>query len=277
MEMVAVGRSNTVPRQANHSNNWSSSSYRGRPPKPHHSTSTTSLMPRPIKDTNIYTGDFSVYRTQSKPELEKYQVLDGEALNAAIAGSSDLCHPSVESLTHGGQEGGIGIGLQFSLMSIKTLEDQISRLTNHFTLTYHQANLTQSPSSSVKTQVQSLLDNARLYVARSTANLERVSDLLGVGHLASAGEPPSSARSTPIREGERGFHRRTSTGRFSRSSSQGGGAIPMSRQSSGHSIKGATKFVMPNPLSSSVGIDARKQLTFDQCKLCLSLDQLKPA
>lgn len=266
METVAVGKSSTVPRQASRSSNWKSSSCRGQPPKPRHSTSTTSLMPRPIEDTNIYTGDLSVYRTQSKPELEKYQVLDGEALNAAIAGSSDFRHPSVESSTHGGQEGGIGIGLQFTLMNMKTLEDQISCLRNHFASTLPQSSSLQSLTPN-KAQIQSLLDNAKLHIVDSMMTLERVCDLVGAGRLASASEPPSSARSTPVREVEGGLHHhRTSTRKFSQSSS--GGGIPISRQSSGHSTKGgAAKF---NPLSSSAGMDARKQLTFDQCKLCLS-------
>ena len=273
METVTLnGRSNTVPRQAiaNRSSNWASSSCRARPSKPIHSISTTSLMHgRPVEDTNVYIGDHTVYRTQSKPELEKYQVLDDEALNAATAGSSDFHHPSIESLSHRRQEGAIGIGLQFTLMNTRTLEDQISRLTNHFASTYHQASITQSPSS-IKTQVQSLLDNARSCIAHSTANLERVSDILGVGRLASAGEPPSSARSTPVRDIEAVLHHRISTGRFSRSSSQGGGGIPMSRQSSGLSTKGGAA-ILVNPLSLSGGMDARKHLTFDQCKLCLSM------
>ena len=219
-------------------------------------------MPRPIEDTNIYTSSFGVYRTQSKPELEKYQVFDGETLNAAIrAGSS---HPSVESLTHGGQERDIGIGLQFTLMNVKTLEDQIASLRKHFTSVLPQPASSTQPFSPVKAQVQSLLDNAKLHIADSTVALERVSDIVGAGRLTSASEPPSPARSTPIREVEGGIHQhRTSIRRFSRSSS-GGGGIPMSRQSSGHSVKGgAMKY---NPLSSSVGVDPRKHLTFDQCK-----------
>jgi hypothetical protein len=268
METVAVERRSTVPRQANRSvTNWNSSSCRSRPPRPHHSTSTTSLMPRSIQDTNMYTGDFGpgVYRTQSKPELEKYQVLDEEALSAAFqAGDS---HPSVESLSHGGQERGMGIGLQFTLMNLKTLQDQVSFVKNHFTSTLH-SNL--QSSHPINAQVRSLLDNAKLHIVDSTRALERVCDITGAGRLASASEPPSPARSTPVREveGAGGIpHRRTSGRRFSRSSS--GGGIPISRQSSGHSTKGggAAKFI---PLTSSRGLDARKQLTFDQCKLCLS-------
>ena len=218
-----------------------------------------------MEDTNVYTGDYGVYRTQSKPELEKYQVLDGEALNAAIAGSSDFHHPSVESLTYSGHN--IGIGLQFTLMNMKTLEDQISCLRNHFASTLHQSSSLPS-STPAKTQIQSLLDNAKLHIVDSMMTLERVCDLVGAGRLASAGEPPPPARSTPVREVEGGLHHhhRTSTRKFSRSSS--GGGIPISRQSSGHSTKGGTATF--NPLSSSMGMDARKQLTFDQCELCLS-------
>lgn len=267
METVAVGRRSTVPRQPNHSiNNWSNSSCRSQPPRPHHSTSTTSLMPRPIEDTNVYPGDFGVYRTQSKPELEKYQVLDGEALSAAFqAGGS---HPSVEPLSHGGQERGAEFGLQFTLMNLKTVEDQISFLRKHFTSTSH-SNL--QSSHPVNAQVRSLLDRTKLHIVDSTRALERVCDIIGAGRLASASEPPSPARSTPVREVESGGgfpHRRISGRRFSQSSS--GGGIPISRQSSGHSTRGGAA-AMFNPLSSSRGMDAaRKQLSFDQCKLCLS-------
>ena len=264
-ETVTVEKSSTVPRQAGRSSNWKSSSCRGQPPRPRHSISTTSLMHgRPVQDTNIYSDDHSIYRTQSKPELEKYQVLDGEAVyyTAVHTGSS---HPSAESLTHGGQERDAGIGLQFMLMNMKTLEDQISCLRRHFASSSHQSSSLQY-SSPVKAQVQSLLDNAKLHIVHSKGTLERVCDLIGAGRLASASEPPSPARSTPIREVEGGLlHPRSTLRRFSRSSS-GGGGIPISRQSSGHSTKGgAAKF---NPLSS-VGMDAKKHLTFDHCKLCL--------
>ena len=270
METVRADKSSTLPRETFRSNNWRGSSCRARPPRYHHSISTTSLMPQPVQDTNVYAGDYCVYRSQSKPELEKYQVIDGaEAPAVAIAGSSEIRHPSVESLTLGGQEGAVGIGLQFTLMNLKTLEDQISRLRNHFTNTWHQSSIAHSSNYSTRGQILSLLDNARAHIADSMADLEQVCDLIGAGRIVSAGEPPSPARSTPVREVEVGLHPRTSSRRFSRNSS-GGVGLPISRQSSGASTKGAAKFV--NPLSSSGGMHnvTRKQLMFDQCKLCLS-------
>ena len=267
METVAVDRRSTVPRQPSRGiNNWSSSSCRSQPPRPHHSISTTSLMPRPVEDTNVYPDELGVYRTQSKPELEKYQVLDGEALSAAFqAGGS---HPSVEPSSHGGQERDAGFGLQFTLMNLKNLEDQMYFLRKHFTSTSH-SNL--QSSNPVNAQIRSMLDNAKLHIKNSTRAIERVCDIVGAGRLASASEPPSPARSTPIREVEGGGgvpHRKTSGRRFSQSSS--GGGMPISRQSSGHSTRGGAT-AMFNPLSSSRGMDAaRKHLSFDQCKLCLS-------
>ena len=267
METVGdIHKSNTVPRRTFHNSNWSGSSCRERPPKPVHSISTTSLMP--VEDTNVYTD--GIYRTQSKPELEleRHQATYGvhqEAPNSTVSDHSHL----LGSLPCGGQDKIIGIGLQFALMNLRSLQDQISHLNNHLASTEHQSSpvgISASPSSSLRTRIQCLLRNAGQGVRESAINLESACAIVGAGRVASASELPPSTRSTPARDYEGGAHHRTSASssrKFSRSSS--GGVIPVSRQSSGLSVKGTAKGAAPS--SSTGGIDARKQLTFDQCEL----------
>ena len=229
------------------------SHFHEHPPKPCHSVSTTSLLP--VEDTNVFASG-TVYRSQSKPDLWSHQIrVDGKVPSSVISGASHI------SATLG-QRQSIGIGLQFALMNLKSLEVQIGHLRECLTSAIYPPNQNvslKSPSTSSQICLQGLLNNARYNVKESIRNLEVAHSQVGASWFGSTGELPSSSRSTPVRDFDCGF---SCSRRFSRSGS--GGAAAISRQSSGLSAKGSV--VSANLPSSSGGTDARKKLSFDQCE-----------
>ena len=255
--METVARSNTFPQQVTRTRNFVGSAVcHGRPPRPLHSISTTSLMP--VEDTNVFT-DGKVYRSSSKPDLERHLVtVHGGATSTAVDSDLDQCRPL-------GRDKSVEIGLQFALLTLNSLQNQMALLNNHLTTTIrhqHDHNSTATldlSHSSTYPQLQSILNNAIRSVDDSTRHIDLACSLVGASRLGSAGEPPLSARSTPVRE----FDHRASVGSSRKvSQSAPGGAVSMSRQSSGMS----TKDKMANSFSASTGVDARKQLSFDHCK-----------
>lgn len=250
-------KSNEIPHQAFHSSQISVGlSCQERPRRPVHSISTTSLLPSiPVEDNNVYT-DGHVYRTRSKPDLEKHQLI-GDVNE--VAGGAAVRTP-FHHLTHPEQDPGIGLGLQLALMNLKSLQNQTSLLKNHLTATWHhQPNQNITPSH--RLNLQTLLDNTMLSINDSTANLELACSLVGAGRPGCAGDLSLSTRSTPVRDLEH-CTSVSSSRKFSQSGSSA--AIPISRQSSGLSFKGSAKAT--NNLTLSGSVDARKQLSFDHCK-----------
>ena len=253
-ETVVGSQTNAPTHRGN--NNLVGPGYRERLPRPCHSISTSSLMP--VQDTHAYTGA-AVYRSQSKPDLERHQVTNG------VPG--DVSSPALDTPLHQSEDHSLGIGMQFALMNMKGLEEQILMLRNHLMSTAHQTIATSlSQPNSLPLRLQSLLNSTSSGVEQSVRSLEVACTLVGVGRAGSAGELPQSSRSTPAREFDGALHHRTSVSssrKFSRSGS--GGGIPISRQSSsGLSTQGAA--IATNLSSSGGGVDARKKLTFDQCE-----------
>lgn len=238
-----MAASYTIPQVCQNNNNVVDSRFHEHPPKPCHSVSTTSLLP--VEDTNIFTSG-SVYRSQSKPDLWSHQRrLDGQEVpSSAVSGASQV------SAAMFGQDQSISIGLQFALMNLKSLKVQIDHLRKH------------SISTAYPPNHQHLLNNAGYNVKQSIKNLEVACSQVGADRLGS-GELPSSSRSTPVRDFDCSL---ISSRRFSRSGS--GGAVAISRQSSGLSTKGAA---VSTNFPSSGGADPRKKLMFDQREYLVAL------
>ena len=250
--MKTMTASYSIPQVYHKSNNVVDSHFNEHPPKPYHSVSTTSLLP--VEDTNVFASG-TVYRSQSKPDLWRHQVvngIDGEVPNSAIRGASHI------SATLR-QDQSIGIGLQFALMNLKSLEVQIDHLKKYLSSTVYLPNQnasSSSPSTSSQIHLQCLLNSAGCNVKESVRNLEVACSQVGADQLVSAGELPSSSRSTPLRDFDYSL---SSSRRFTRSGSSTGGAVAMSRQSSGLSAKGSVLSAL-----SGGATDARKKLNFDE-------------
>lgn len=246
-----MASSYTIPQACHSNNNVVDSRFHEYPPKPYHSVSTTSLLP--VEDTNVFTGDI-VYRSQSKPDLWSHQKrTNGEVTSSAISNASHI------SATLG-QDQSFGIGLQFVLMNLKSSEVQIDHIRKYLTSIVYLPNQnasSTSPSTSSQIYLQSLLNNAGCSVKESIRNLEVACSQVSADQLGSTDKLPPSSRSTPLRDFDY-----SSARRFSHSGS--GGAVAISRQSSGLSAKGSV--VSANFPSSSGGRDPRKKLTFDQCE-----------
>ena len=251
-----VARSNAVPQQERSRTKWEGSSYRGRPPKPQHSISTTSLMA--VEDANVFT-DGPVYRTQSKPDFERHLMLDTVGHEGALPSNPAVARDVNQSVPHNVIE----MGLQFALMNLKGLQQQISILRSHVT-TANQ-NIDGASLLNSQSHIQSALSNVECSLQDSARSLEIA--FLNAGYSLS--DLSLSTRSTPVRDVGTGLYNRSSSvcssrnsRKFSRSGS--GGAITMSRQSSGLS----TKLVTPS-LPSDSG-DAKKQLKFEHSKSWLT-------
>ena len=245
-----VARSNAVPQQERSRTKWEGSIFRGRPPKPQHSISTTSLMP--VEDTNVFT-DGPVYRTQSKPDLERHLLMDTVGYEGALPSDPAVARDVNDSVPH------IEMGLQFALMNLKGLQQQIWILKSHVA-TANQ-NVDGASLLNSRSHIQSALSNVECSLQDSARSLEIA--FLNAGYSLS--DLSLSTRSTPVRDVGTGLYNRSSSvcssrnsRKFSRSGS--GGAITMSRQSSGLSTKLGT------PSLASDSGDAKKQLKFEHSK-----------